>query len=141
MMQLILAANLFSTFLLCGLIWTVQLVHYPMFHRLDKEKFGEHIRFHGFRISILVIPMMITELVTSFSLAFFYQTDHTLHLLGFSIVVLIWLVTFFIQVPIHSKLASGYDSKIVTRLVRSNSIRTVLWSLKAIMGLYILFGS
>ena len=138
---MILAVNLISTFLLCGLIWMVQLVHYPMFHRLDKQKFGEHIRFHGLRISILVIPLMVTEFITSFSLAFFQQTDQILHLAGFFIVVLIWLVTFFVQVPLHSKLSSGFNSQVVTLLVRTNIIRTVLWSCKSILGFYLLIGT
>lgn len=138
-MQLILAANLISSFLLCGLIWTVQLVHYPMFHRFEKEKYGEHIKFHGFRISLIVVPLMVIELVSSFSLAFFSSTDTILHMIGFMIVLSIWLVTFFVQVPLHSRLTMGYKPETVNKLVSSNFIRTVFWSIKAAIGVFILF--
>ncbi len=138
-MQLLLAANLITSFLLCGLIWTVQLVHYPMFHRFEKESFEEHIKFHGFRISLIVVPLMVIELVSSFSLAFFVSSDNVLHLIGFFIVLLIWLVTFFVQVPLHSKLTMGYSAETVNKLVSTNFIRTVLWSIKAIIGVFILF--
>ena len=138
-MQLILAANLISSFLLCGLIWTVQLVHYPMFHMLEKEKYGEHILFHGFRISLIVVPLMVIELVSSFSLAFFSSTDTILHMIGFLIVILIWLVTFFVQLPLHSKLTLGYNPETVNKLVSTNIIRTILWTMKAALGVYFLF--
>ncbi len=140
MIQLILAVNLFCSFLLCGLIWTIQLVHYPMFHRLDRNRFSEHIRFHGFRISLLVIPLMILELITSASLVFIseYHTNH--HLAGLATVLLIWLSTFFLQVPLHSKLMNGYDSSAVNRLIHTNTIRTILWSLKTALGMVIIFG-
>ena len=138
-MQLLLAANLITSFLLCGLIWTVQLVHYPMFHRLEKEKYGEHIQFHGFRISLIVVPLMVIELVSSFSLAFFSSTDTILHMIGFLIVILIWLVTFFVQLPLHSKLTLGYNPETVNKLVSTNIIRTILWTMKAALGVYFLF--
>ncbi|TVR15996.1 MAG: hypothetical protein EA391_08960 [Balneolaceae bacterium] len=138
-MQLILAANLISSFLLCGLIWTVQLVHYPMFHKLSRKNFSKHIQFHGFRISLIVVPLMVIELLSSFSLAFFSPSDTVLHATGFFIVLLIWLTTFFIQVPLHSKLTMGYNPETVNKLVKTNFIRSVLWSIKATVGAYILF--
>lgn len=48
-----------------------------------------------------------------------------------ALVALIWLSTFLIQVPIHQQLAKGKDLGLIDRLVRTNWIRTILWTLKA----------
>ena len=42
-----------------GLIWTIQLVHYPFFHRLEKENFNEHMDEHRKKISFIVLPVML----------------------------------------------------------------------------------
>ena len=52
--------------LLTGLIWTVQLVHYPSFQFIEKDSFVEFEKFHQRKISILVIPLMILEVLLSF---------------------------------------------------------------------------
>lgn len=81
---------------------------------------------------------MSIELVTSAWLAWSAPSDITLHQAGFIAVALIWLVTFFIQVPLHNKLSEARDKEAISRLVSSNWIRTSLWSLKSILSLIIL---
>jgi hypothetical protein len=49
------------------------------------------------------------------------------------LVFLIWLSTFLLQVPIHKDLQSGKDFKRISRLVTTNWIRTIAWSIKAII--------
>lgn len=137
-MNLVFTINLASSLFLTGLIWMVQCVHYPIFHRLDQTKFTEHIHFHKGSISFLVVPVMSIELVTSAWLAWSAPSDITLHQAGFIAVALIWLVTFFIQVPLHNKLSEARDKEAISRLVSSNWIRTSLWSLKSILSLIIL---
>jgi hypothetical protein len=43
----------------------------------------------------------------------------------------IWCSTAFLQVPIHNQLAQGYDAGLVSRLVTTNWIRTVAWTLRS----------
>lgn len=138
-MEFLLILNLTSTFMLCGLIWTIQLVHYPSFHLLDRENFNSHMAFHKFRISIIVVPLMLTELITSTFLAFFAVSLTLIHQIGFLLVLTIWLTTFLFQVPLHSKISEKYNEESVTKLVRTNIVRTVLWSFKAMLGFYILW--
>lgn len=136
-MLTILLVNLFSSFFLCGLIWTIQLVHYPSFHSLDKVHFIEHMNFHKKRISLLVVPVMLLELATSIALVFFAELYSEMHETGLIIVILIWISTFFVQVPLHNKLSMGYEEVLVIKLIKSNVIRTVLWTLKATIGGYL----
>ncbi|WP_234573220.1 hypothetical protein [Rhodohalobacter sp. 614A] len=138
MQNLILIANIFSSFALSGLIWCVQMVHYPFFLRSDQVHFVEHIAFHKNRISLIVAPLMILELVTSGILSFQSETHTGLNIFGFVVVILIWLVTFSVQVPLHGKLSNGYDEQTIQKLIQTNWIRTFLWTVKSFSSLYLL---
>ena len=138
MIDTFLLINIFSSIFLCGLIWLVQLVHYPFFLRTDRTQFTEHIRFHGFRISFLVLPVMTAELITSILLSIYEPDFKNLHLLGLIVVLLIWASTFLLQVPQHAKLVVKFDEKAILKLVRTNWIRTVLWSFKAGLAFYLI---
>lgn len=140
MIELITILNIFCSFFLCGLIWQVQFVHYPFFLRADRSNFTEHIRFHGVRISFIVLPVMIAELISSVLLTLYAPTFQAIHLLGLMIVLLIWASTFLLQVPQHAKLTEGFDEQAILKLVRTNWIRTVLWSVKSGLALYLISG-
>lgn len=131
MANLFLIANIFSSFFLCGLIWTIQLVHYPIFHRLGKNRFTTHIEFHKKSISFIVVPLMLLELGTSFFLTFTEESYSIYHASGFIIVLCIWITTFLIQVPLHNRLSVTYSKSDISKLVGTNWIRTILWTLKA----------
>jgi hypothetical protein len=51
-----------------------------------------------------------------------------LPLLGLTLLAGIWASTFFLQVPCHLKLSTGWDAATHRFLVQSNWIRTVLWT-------------
>ena len=57
----------------------------------------------------------------------FYTTTWLMMLIG------IWLSTFLLQVPAHEKLILKKDNQIIARLVKTNWIRTILWSLKLLV--------
>ena len=130
--------NTFASLFLAGVIWIVQLVHYPSFHFADKNVFKEFHKHHSVRISFIVVPAMLVELSTTLVLPFIEILPKILTISSLVIVILIWLSTFLIQVPIHNKLRGGYAKKDVDRLVRSNWIRTILWSVKAAFGYVLL---
>lgn len=139
MQNIILIANIFSSFALFGLIWCVQLVHYPFFLRSGQINFVEHIAFHKSRISLIVIPLMMVELATSGFLVFQSEQLMIWNTFGLITVILIWLVTFSVQVPLHGKLPGGYDENTVQKLIKTNWIRTILWSVKSFISLFILY--
>ncbi|MGY8809062.1 MAG: hypothetical protein ACKVLG_03845 [Fidelibacterota bacterium] len=124
--------NTISAFLLTGVIWTIQLIHYPSFHYIDKLSFVNFHKFHEWRISIIVMPLMIVELITSIVL-YMNDTSSLIFALNLAIIVLIWCSTFFIQVPIHAILSSGKDKKMIEKLVKTNWIRTFLWTIRMLL--------
>lgn len=113
-----------------GLIWTIQLVHYPSFHHVDKSNFVDFESFHAFRISLIVLPVMVAELLSGGYLVY-KNPDHRflwLNLMGLGV---IWLVTLFVSSQLHGQLGQqGYVKELVVQLVSTNWYRTLLWSLR-----------
>lgn len=124
--------NVISAFLLTGVIWTIQLVHYPSFHFIDKLSFTNFHNFHERRISIIVMPLMLIELITSIAL-YIHNMWSIVFTLNLLVVVLIWCSTFFVQVPIHSILSQKKDKDLIEKLVNTNWIRTFLWSMRMLL--------
>ncbi len=123
--------NLLVTFGLFVLIWIIQILHYPSFFFYEEEDFSEAMISHQRGISFITIPLMLTELfVTGW---IFYKTPDVYSSVSIFLVFLIWLSTFFIQVPLHEKLLEGKSLILIERLVLTNWIRTFLWSLKLLL--------
>jgi hypothetical protein len=116
------------TFGLFILIWIIQILHYPSFLHYDEKTFPQAMISHQSAISIIVMPLMLTELFVTFFI--FYKNTNIYSTSILVIVLLIWLSTFLIQVPIHKKLLSGKDTNQIHKLIRTNWSRTFLWSLK-----------
>jgi len=126
----ILLANVVSTLFLVGLIWMVQVVHYPLFDDVGEQNYVSYQKRHQNNITWIVGPMMLTELVTAIALIWYpiEGVDKSLVYTGIGLVVLIWLSTAFIQVPCHEKLVKGFDLAAHKWLVNSNWIRTLAWT-------------
>lgn len=124
--------HIIASLYMFGIIWFVQVVHYPLFTLLppeaDKRSFSEHQK----RTSYVVIPGMILELGTAIWLLFhpFPNLFSVIILLALSLAPLI--ATFLLQVPCHRALLKEHHESTIKRLVRTNWLRTWLWTLKAI---------
>lgn len=138
MFETLLIANIFASAFMTGLIWFVQLVHYPGFLQLDPDSFYNFHHFHVPRTGWVVIPPMITELVSSIWLVTAYDRFWVANTIGLALVALIWISTFALQVKYHRTLSHTYNRKIVSRLITTNWLRTILWTAKIILGINIL---
>lgn len=119
-----------------GLIWFVQVVHYPSFLKVNSETFQPFHSFHVFRTGFVVIPFMLAELVSSIILSLGDFPLSYIHKIGLVLVMLAWLSTFAIQVQIHRKISADANTTELSKLVKTNWLRTLLWSLKALVTLY-----
>ena len=126
MNQLPIFIHIYSSLFMCGLIWLIQLVHYPGFLFIDKERYIDFQRFHMLRISWIVIPIMSLELVSGVSLC--YLKSSHLWTVNLLLILLIWMSTLLIQSPVHGKLEKGYSEQLIKRLIQGNWIRTILWT-------------
>ena len=133
--DLFLKVNFISTSVMVGVIWVIQLLHYPSFHFINENKYIEFQHFHMRRISFIVIPVMLIELASALLLSYFFRSSLTIILLA--ILLGIWAITFIFFTNMHQKLTNGYDHSTVDRLVQINWSRTALWSLRLIILLSI----
>jgi hypothetical protein len=119
-------------------IWVIQLVQYPFFSYLNPAGFKKYHDDYRFWITPVVAPPMILELLTSIFLVFYPPENINLKLLWLALIltVIVWASTFFLQVPLHEKLANGFDAKTHSLLVSTNWLRTAAWSLRALLVLY-----
>ena len=132
-MTLLLQLHAASTLAMTGLIWFVQIVHYPAYRWVPASTFQEYQRQHTRRTGWVVMPLMLTELASSVSLVWL---GHPLSWIGLALVVLVWACTFFIQVPLHHRLTLHRDEAAIEKLILSNVIRTALWPARALLALY-----
>jgi hypothetical protein len=130
-----LLVNAVSTWYLTGLIWVVQLVHYPAFARIDAGLFPRFHGEHGAAITAVVAGPMLAEAASAVLLVLRppAAASRRLAALGVALVVVIWASTAWLQVPEHARLAEGFDPDVHARLVDTNWIRTVAWSLRAVL--------
>jgi hypothetical protein len=129
-----------ATLALVGLIWFVQVVHYPLFDLASERRFDRFVAEHKRRTSWVVVPLMLTELGTALALlaAPPLGMGRELLWLGALLLALIWLSTALLQVPLHRRLSGGRDESAIRRLVASNLLRTVAWSGRGWLALALL---
>jgi hypothetical protein len=119
-----------------GVIWIIQILHYPLFNMVGRENFAAYEAAHTNLITLVVMPTMLLELILTAMIFFAPPTSvpSSLNWLNAVLLGVIWFSTAFLQVPQHSILSSGFDEKAYRMLVNSNWIRTVAWSAKAVIA-------
>lgn len=120
------------------LIWMVQLIIYPGFKHYQKEDLIKWHRVYALRITLIVMPLMIGQLLIN--VASIYMIFSFYSLISLILVVLVWLSTFIQFVPMHSRISDGiFDSTLINRLVHLNWLRTFLWTTIFLFGLLVYF--
>jgi hypothetical protein len=129
-----------ATLAMVGLIWFVQVVHYPLFDLVGEDRFRDYGRAHQRRVTRIVAPLMLAEAGTAVWLLASRPASVSAWQAwgGLLLLALIWISTGWIQVPLHSRLLVGYDTGIVRRLVASNWIRTLAWTARGVLALAML---
>jgi hypothetical protein len=127
--------HLASTLIMVGVIWVIQLVHYPLFELVGRDNFVAYERSHTVRIGLIVMPTMLIEAATAIGLLVLLDGERGgVALIGAILLALIWSSTALLQVPCHERLAVRFDDGAWRRLVRTNWIRTVAWSARGVLA-------
>jgi hypothetical protein len=138
--DLVLCLHAFATVALVGLIWTIQLVHYPLFAAVGREGFPAYEAAHARRITPLVGTLMLVELLTAALLvvpglvALPDWMPAWIAWAGLGLVGTAWATTAFVSIPCHAILARGFDAAAHRRLVATNWIRTIAWTLRGFLA-------
>jgi len=131
--SLVFLCHCLAAFFMTGVIWFVQVVHYPLFGQVGLGNFVRYEEQHALLTTFVVLPPMFLELITSACLLGarprFVSTTEAL--LIFGLTGLVWLLTFVVHVPQHDMLGRGFSAELHAALVTTNWGRTILWTAKS----------
>jgi len=135
--KLTLTACLASTLFMTGVIVFVQVVHYPLFGLVEPRAFARYHEGHVRRTTTVVLVPMVVELATSLLLVLRRPegTPAWLAWVGLGAAAVAWGVTGMLSVPLHDRLAQGFDPQAHMALVRSNGVRTAAWLVHSLVVL------
>lgn len=128
MISPLLVGNLAVSGALMGLIWTVQLVAYPLYASVPESAFVAYHAAWSTRITLVVAPLMLAELVLG--LGWVAQGGRGLALAALACTVAAWAVTWGLSVPAHEVLNAGFSREAWQRLLGTNWLRTAAWTLR-----------
>ena len=134
-MNEVLVVQVGATWFMVGLIWMVQIVHYPLFRAIPADSFKTYEASHTSTIGRLLILPAGIEVVSAAALVW-YRPDEVplwMVMLSGALLAAIWVVTALVQAPLHRRLLDGYDRTTVDRLVRTNWFRTGAWTLRGVV--------
>ena len=137
----ILLAQAGASCAMAGLIWFVQLVHYPAYRFVGAGEFRHYQKHHQRATSWVVGPPMLVELAAAVALVCLpvagFHSGWALG--GLALLGMIWASTAFWQVPLHTRLLAFGSPVDVGRLVHTNWVRTIGWSLRAALSVAMLY--
>jgi hypothetical protein len=139
--HLVLVAQLSASAFMAGVIWLVQLVHYPMFFAVTDDRAQERFRANRRWTAAVVIPPMLVEGVTAALVAIDPPpgVGRPVALVGLVLVAILWLSTTTVQMPLHGRLGrDGSDPDTIARLVGGNWVRTIAWTARAALAAWML---
>ncbi|MDF3128384.1 hypothetical protein P0Y35_04175 [Kiritimatiellaeota bacterium B1221] len=123
--------HFFCAAYMCGIIWFVQRVHYPMLHLSNGEESEAGHKEYTQRMGTVVMPVMLAEL--ALQTLWVIREPGLLSFIGGALLFTIWLSTFALQVPCHQKLQQTFEPAIQQRLVHTNWIRTLGWTTRVLL--------
>jgi hypothetical protein len=127
---LVVVAHAVATLVLVGIIWTIQVVHYPLFAAVGAEAFVAYEAAHATRITALIaVPWAVQGLTTAaLVVAPPAGAPRWLVWVAALLAAAPVLVTVTMSVPAHERLAGGFDAAAHARLVGTNWLRTAAWT-------------
>jgi hypothetical protein len=110
---------------MAGIIWYVQLVHYPLFAEVGADTWFTYHADHERRTGWVVAPLMVVELGSAAAIVI-VGGHGALAVAGLLLAASTWVVTFTLAVPLHRRLNVAREPATLERLVNFNWLRTAL---------------
>ncbi|OUU19962.1 MAG: hypothetical protein CBC13_11780 [Planctomycetia bacterium TMED53] len=138
-MDVLLLSQWITTGFMTGLIWFIQIVHYPIYSFVGHNDLSDYQAFHVRRTTMVVFPFMVTELLGGGLLLLreWHGDRGWVALSGLGLLGVIWLSTLIFQIPRHSQIGGtknptaetiAIEKSAIRHLVQSNWIRTCAWT-------------
>ena len=129
-----------AVWFMTGVIWTMQVLHYPLLARVRADSFTGYEQAHNARFARVVGPSVSVTALTTVGLLLAKPAE-----LGWAapitVILLLTVViasTILVQAPAHARLARRFDPVLHSRLVRSNWVRTAAWTALGALDLWML---
>jgi hypothetical protein len=122
--------ELVTALFMTGLIWFVQVVHYPLLARVGAGSTA-YQNAHMKRTTGLVAVPMLAELASGVVLAALRIGPAWQRWPATVLLAAVWLATFTLLVPAHDSLTRAFDARVHRRLVAANWLRTVAWTVRS----------
>ena len=120
----------FCNIFMIGVSIVTQFVTYPSFKFIHIKEFSKFHKGYTRKMLFIVGPIMSIEFLSTVVLLYINANLH--FFIQFGLVSLIWILTFFLIVPIHNELENQFNNKLNKKLIKFNGIRTLLWIIKLI---------
>lgn len=140
--MVILLVNVAAVLFMTGCIWTMQLVHYPLFNRIGADALPGYEADHNRLFFLVAGPGIILTLVTGVSLPFVRpsaQIPLAAAIAGLLLFTAMVISTALLQAPRHAIVSDGFDRNAYEFLLRTNWIRTVAWSAYGLPGFWMVW--
>jgi hypothetical protein len=126
-----------STFM-AGVLWTMQVLNYPLLRLVGRDSFATYETAHNRRFAWVVVPGVLAAIVGAIGLLVARPEALPLWTPIVQLLLLIVVVasTAALQGRQHGRLASGFDERTINELVTSNGIRVVAWSASSVLSLW-----
>lgn len=139
----IVIAHVIATWFMVGLIWTIHVVHYPLFAEVGDATYVAFQSAHVDRIGKLLFVPWLTEGITLLALLWLAfvagrRELRTPVMIGAIAMAMVLVISGFWSAPAHGELMDGFDSAVHDRLMTANLIRTLAWTVRGLTAVWIL---
>lgn len=134
-------AHVAATLFMVGLIWTIHVVHYPLFADVGASSYVDYQAAHVERIGIvLAFPWLLEglTLLGVLALAVERRDLRIPALIGAIAMATVLVISGLWSAPAHGELADGFDAAVHDRLMTANLVRTLAWTVCGASALWVM---
>ena len=127
-----------ATTFMAGVLWTMQLLNYPLLALVGRDAFAGYESAHNRRFGLVVIPGVLAAAAGGIGLIASRPGQVPLWAPAgeLALLAVVIISTVALQGRQHGVLASGFSEQVHARLVGSNWIRVAAWSAAAGIALW-----
>lgn len=131
-----------ATWFMVGMIWTIHLVHYPLFADVGPDSYVNFQAEHVERIGRLLLLPWLTEGASLLVLLWFVLAEKRREiaipvLVSAVAMAVVLVISGFWSAPAHGDLADGFDAAVHDRLMAANLVRALAWSVRGVCAAWI----
>lgn len=131
----VVVTHLVVTWFMVGLIWTIHVVHYPLFSKVGDTTYLDFQAAHVDRIGrLLAVPWAVEGLAAAAILLAATTSQGRSFLVPATIGALamgvVLVVSGFWSAPAHGQLADGFDPDVHDRLMAADLVRALAWTIR-----------